>query len=244
MADRLNALEDVLKRSFEDQRLSGEERNDLTQLALSCTESEKRFLKNRAFDEYRQFLFSHDFTDSTVSGNDAAEKSKTALLGGMKWLEKTLKALDPVEPLLPDSTAHFSPGAECLEKIIGLCRSAKKSLDICVFTLSDNRLTDAILGAAARKVEVRIITDNDKSADRGSDIDYLIDRRVPVRMDASPYHMHHKFALIDNSQLINGSFNWTRSASERNQENIVITYDPKLVLIFKERFESLWETYS
>ena len=134
MTDRLNTLEDVLKRSFEDLRLSGEEKNDLTQLALSCNESEKRFLRNRAFDEYRQFLLSHDLPGAKVSAGDNSENNKTLLLAGMKWLEKTLKALDPVEPVLPDATAHFSPGAECLEKIIGLCRSAKKNLDICVFT--------------------------------------------------------------------------------------------------------------
>ena len=35
--------------------------------------------------------------------------------------------------------------------------------------------------------------------------------------------MHHKFALIDNQILLNGSFNWTERAVWENCENLVIT---------------------
>ena len=35
--------------------------------------------------------------------------------------------------------------------------------------------------------------------------------------------MHHKFALIDNQILLNGSFNWTEWAVWENCENLVIT---------------------
>ena len=35
--------------------------------------------------------------------------------------------------------------------------------------------------------------------------------------------MHHKFALIDNQILLNGSFNWTERAVRENCENLVIT---------------------
>ena len=41
--------------------------------------------------------------------------------------------------------------------------------------------------------------------------------------------MHHKFALFDGRRLMTGSFNWTRSASEQNEENLIVTADPVLV---------------
>ena len=53
-------------------------------------------------------------------------------------------------------------------------------------------------------------------------------------------HMHHKFAIFDGDLLLNGSFNWTRSASELNEENLIITPDPVLVRAFAGRFEELW----
>ena len=55
--------------------------------------------------------------------------------------------------------------------------------------------------------------------------------------------MHHKFALIDQSILITGSFNWTMQALMGNNENIIITSEPKVVNPFVEEFGNLWEKF-
>ncbi len=115
-------------------------------------------------------------------------------------------------------------------------------MDICVFTISDDQITAAILGAYKRGVKVRIISDNDKSGDRGSDIDYLKNNNLMIKLDNTAHHMHHKFAIVDNTALINGSFNWTRSASQYNEENIVISYEAKLLAEFSHLFNQLWDT--
>ena len=117
-------------------------------------------------------------------------------------------------------------------------------MDISVFTISDDRLSDAILAAHNRGIKVRLITDNDKAQDQGSDIFRLIDEGIPVRMDNTENHMHHKFALVDKSILANGSFNWTRSATDYNQENILVTNEPKLVNAYLAEFESLWNEFN
>ena len=72
---------------------------------------------------------------------------------------------------------------------------------------------------------MRIISDDDKQFDEGSDIHALREAGVPLRIDDSPFHMHHKFALVDGAWLLNGSFNWTRSASVNNEENLLVTDD-------------------
>jgi mitochondrial cardiolipin hydrolase len=66
---------------------------------------------------------------------------------------------------------------------------------------------------------------------------------IPVRFDSSPAHMHHKFVVVDNQTLATGSFNWTRSATEENQENYVVTDDPLLVDAFLHEFERLWNLF-
>jgi len=67
---------------------------------------------------------------------------------------------------------------------------------------------------------------------------------VPLRIDAGPYHMHHKFALFDERVLLNGSFNWTRSASDFNEENLLVTDQASLVADYRREFDKLWQRYA
>jgi phosphatidylserine/phosphatidylglycerophosphate/cardiolipin synthase-like enzyme len=88
---------------------------------------------------------------------------------------------------------------------------------------------------------VRILTDQDKSSDLGSDIKRFHDAGVSVRVDRSPYHMHHKFAVFDARTLLTGSYNWTRTANEFNQENVLVTDDSHFVETYSAVFHQLWE---
>ena len=88
---------------------------------------------------------------------------------------------------------------------------------------------------------VRLLTDDDKSFDRGSDIERLEAAGVPVRTDRSEHHMHHKFALFDRALVITGSYNWTRSAARHNRENLLVSDDPRLVAPYLRRFDEDWE---
>ncbi|MGB0583387.1 MAG: phospholipase D-like domain-containing protein, partial [Limisphaerales bacterium] len=134
----------------------------------------------------------------------------------------------------------FSPGNKCLKAITGLLGLAKQRVDICVFTITDNRITDAILRAHQRGVKVRIISDNDKAHDAGSDISRLESEGLPLRTDKTPDHMHHKFALVDGNTAITGSYNWTRSAANDNFENVLVTDDTQIVKPYQREFERLW----
>lgn len=134
----------------------------------------------------------------------------------------------------------FSPGEECRQAICSAIRFAEKTMDICVFTISDNQITDEILKAHKRRKSIRIITDNDKTQDLGSDIELLQEAGVEITTDHTNAHMHHKFAVFDQSKLITGSYNWTRSAAERNYENLIISTNQKLIFQFTREFENLW----
>ena len=140
------------------------------------------------------------------------------------------------------SQAFFSPGTTCVAEIVRQFQQVKRTADVCVFTITDDRITRAIIAAHERGVNVRVLTDDEKSHDLGSDIGRLIEAGITCKMDiGNPAHMHHKFAIFDDKLLLNGSFNWTRSASENNEENLIITPDPVLVKAFAGRFEELWQ---
>ncbi len=138
------------------------------------------------------------------------------------------------------SRACFSPGEDCLEAIRDEFARARRRVDVCVFTITDDRIREAMLDAKRRGVAVRVISDNDKSMDEGSDVEPLRRAGIEVRVDETEAHMHHKFAVFDGARLLTGSYNWTRSAARYNQENVVITADASLVAAFTREFERLW----
>lgn len=223
-----DSLDRQLRDSAQDLSLSNEERSALRELGAELSPDRLRFLRNRAFDIARE----------QVAANPAEA------LPMLKWVEQVVRTLDvnagPVETL---TSTYFSPGDACMQRLRALCASAKQTLDICVFTISDDRLSGVILDAHKRGVVVRIISDNDKVYDDGNDVRRLNESGIPVRVDHSEYHMHHKFALFDGKQLANGSFNWTRTATEHNDENLVVSNDRNLVRSFAQQFEVLWGRY-
>jgi phosphatidylserine/phosphatidylglycerophosphate/cardiolipin synthase-like enzyme len=137
--------------------------------------------------------------------------------------------------------AFFSPGSECLEAIRSRLLSTEFEALVCVFTISDDRLTETLLELHQRGIELRIVTDNDKVFDKGSDIRLLAHRGVPVHVDRSEHHMHHKFLVSDRRYVLTGSYNWTRTAEFANRENVVEIDDPLLAERFAEEFERIWK---
>src|SRR5205823_4046445 len=161
-----------------DRRLSGGERDALVAAVADQHPDDNRraALRARAFDLARQELITED--------------AKMVLA----WVEGVVKALagSPAKAAV-HSEAHFSPGEDCPARIVRLFAEARATADVCVFTITDDRLADALLAAHRRGVTIRVITDNDKAHDLGSDVERIAAAGVPVRIDRTPFHMHHKF---------------------------------------------------
>jgi phosphatidylserine/phosphatidylglycerophosphate/cardiolipin synthase-like enzyme len=216
--------------TFDDYCMSRGERHALRELLLDFQSDPEalNFARNRAFDMVQACL------------RESAEHR----IDAVRWLEEVVKGIDGVrdKQLCGSASAHFSPGNYCANQIIWLIRAARSSIDACVFTIADDRISDELVKAHQRGIRVRVITDDDKSHDLGSDVRRFAREGIPVKTDNSPSHMHHKFAVFDGKVLVNGSFNWTRSASQNNQENIVVMADPAIIASFSREFARLWDT--
>jgi phosphatidylserine/phosphatidylglycerophosphate/cardiolipin synthase-like enzyme len=73
------------------------------------------------------------------------------------------------------------------------------------------------------------------------DIRQLHLQGIPVKMDISKNHMHHKFMITDDRSLITGSYNWTLSAARFNHENILLTKERGVVSSYRLGFNKLWD---
>jgi phosphatidylserine/phosphatidylglycerophosphate/cardiolipin synthase-like enzyme len=218
-------IESWLAGSVSDFHLSRGERQDLAdKIAAFESLADRQAVLGRAFEIARARL------------DDPQAKRL------LEWLEDVARTTSAAhcQPAKTLAEAYFSPGDKCLRAILRVLRHARRTANICVFTITDDRVSDAILDAHRRKVSVRIATDNEKAEDPGSDVARFEAAGILVRVDRSPYHMHHKFAVLDGETLVTGSYNWTRGAARDNQENLIVTNDIRLVKPFSDTFEHLW----
>ena len=218
-------MERMLRATLDDWQLSRSERKALQSVLVEASWSDSDMARARAlaFDLAREHLL---------------REGDRALL---QWLEGVVKLLLPREGDESIAKAFFSPGSACQDALRQRIASALNRIDVCVFTITDDKLSTALLDAHRRGVKVRIITDDEKADDFGSDALALSRAGVPVKVDQSEHHMHHKFIIFDDEVLGTGSYNFTRSTARHNQENLIISNNGRLLSAFHRTFERLWQ---
>lgn len=224
-ADRIDAL---LGQTLDDFRLSRSERQAIDKLLdeQNADPADESLWRSRAF---------------ALARRAQADGGGPEILDWLEGIEKLLAHRAASARDAPaESAAYFTPGDSGPRAIAGLFNRARHSVDVCVFTITDDRIASAMLDAHRRGVTLRVISDDEKAHDTGSDIRELRRAGISLHTDRDPNHMHHKFAVFDRTTLLTGSYNWTRGAAEHNFENFIITNEAGLVTSFVREFERLW----
>jgi len=68
----------------------------------------------------------------------------------------------------------------------------------------------------------------------------LTNDRIHARADGNPNTMHHKVFIIDRAIVVTGSFNFSGSAANDNDENILILYNPDIASAYLAEFQKVW----
>lgn len=131
-----------------------------------------------------------------------------------------------------------------LRRLIELLEMATSSLDVCMYFITSQELSETIVRVHRKGVSVRIIADAAMADGSGTQIPIFRKHGVPVRMKKTSFLMHHKFLVINKAILISGSCNWTSQAFAGNWDNIIVTSAPALVVPFSQHFSQLWEEFS
>jgi len=168
-----------------------------------------------------------------------------ALVFGALWLLwpslLTRKPTAIVEEILmfPDKSGKN------LDIVVKMLDDAKYSLDVCVFTITNDSIEDALLRAHTRGLKVRIISDDLQMKCRGCELVKLCRKGIDVKHDANlSKFMHHKFCIIDQSLLLTGSFNWTAAAWKKNNENLIALSGSEVVARYQDEFDLLWSGFT
>lgn len=127
-------------------------------------------------------------------------------------------------------------------KIIPCLNNATQKIQVAMAWFTSNELFEALINALNRDVDVELILlDNAINyMYYAPDFNEFLNAGGKLRIaGAEVGFMHHKFCVIDDSVAITGSYNWTYYAETRNVENIVISDNSDIVMLFSAEFQRL-----
>jgi len=138
----------------------------------------------------------------------------------------------------------FSPneGGEAL--VVKVIESSKQELRILSYSFTSAPVTQAVLRAKKRGVNVILVADqkNNTSQDRSGKaraaLSALVNAGIDVRL-ISVFPIHHDKIVISDSNTVElGSFNYSDAAARKNSENVFVNWNnPKLAQVYLGHFE-------
>lgn len=120
--------------------------------------------------------------------------------------------------------------------------NAASTIDLAVYQLNSRPVTDALLRAHARGIQVRIVTDDEFGLEHpDSTIEELEFEGIPVRSDAPRRaFMHNKFFIIDGLYVWTGSTNITNNDLYNNNNNAILIRSRQMAENYQAEFDEMW----
>ncbi len=138
-------------------------------------------------------------------------------------------------PAFPQEV-HFAP-EENLETVdAALIGSARRTIDLASFIITDKVIIDALAAADRRGVAIRIVLDpHEPHAFR-----LQIDLADHIRIRQSDELMHLKGFVVDGETLRTGSANFTRGGEVYQDNDLIVIRDWSAAARFEAHFERMW----
>ncbi len=124
--------------------------------------------------------------------------------------------------------------------IVPLVMSATSSVHFLAFSFTDFPLADAMVQRAKAGVTVSGVIDKTQSGGTGSELGTLFCAGIAVRQDGNPQFMHNKVIIVDDRYVVTGSLNFSTSAEESNDENVIIIDNPEIARLYLQDFDKVF----
>jgi len=119
---------------------------------------------------------------------------------------------------------------------------AQQTVDMAIYELESQPITDALIRAKERGVQVRVVTDGtDGLESPDATFDQLELADIPIVSDGTRRgYMHNKFVVIDGLYVWTGSTNLKPNAFYRNNNNAMLIRSSRLAQNYTAEFEELF----
>lgn len=140
---------------------------------------------------------------------------------------------------LPDGSLdyYFSPKDKSNALIVDAINQAQTQVRFMAFSYTDDAIGQAMIAAHARGLSVAGVMERQNVKGTGSEFAILEDGGVDILADGNCYILHHKTIIIDDDVVITGSYNFTKSAEQSNDENLLIIRSPQLAAQYLAEYD-------
>jgi len=137
---------------------------------------------------------------------------------------------------------YFSPDDRTAQRIVELIRDSQSSIFFMAYSFTSDEIAEAMLERASEGVRVSgVFEEGQYYSNIGTEFDRLLAAGLDVHLDGNDRNMHHKVIIIDEAIVITGSYNFTKSAEFRNDENTLIFYNREIASRFLSEFERVYQ---
>lgn len=136
---------------------------------------------------------------------------------------------------------RFSPDDQIDDLIETLISAADESVYMLAYSFASKDIAQRLYQADKDGLDVVVICEDSKAyTDGGGQCGPLAEKGVDVFVDGySDTLMHEKAIILDQSVTIAGSFNFTRSADKRNDEQILVIQSEDIAAQFLDEFNKI-----
>lgn len=137
---------------------------------------------------------------------------------------------------------YFSPQDKAITNaVLPLIKSAKKYIYIPTFVLTEKRVTEELINAKKRGVDVKIIIDALNASIRHSKHQELRLGGLQVKTENYAGKMHSKSMIVDDKYTVIGSMNFSNSGENKNDENLIVIENSTIAKGYKDFFIYQWD---
>lgn len=131
------------------------------------------------------------------------------------------------------------------EKLIENINKAKQTIHIASFEADLTDISNALIAAKKRGVDVRWITDDEHGIEADTEPGHgqfkaMKAAGIQIKDDKRGALMHNKFWLFDGQIVWTGSTNVTVSGMFEQNNNAIVIRSAKLAAIYEKQFEEMW----
>jgi phosphatidylserine/phosphatidylglycerophosphate/cardiolipin synthase-like enzyme len=137
---------------------------------------------------------------------------------------------------------YFSPDDSTAEQIIRMILEAEESIEFLFYAFTSDGIADALIYQSNQGLQVRGVFDAyQESSGLGGEYQRMREYGLDVLLDGHHEKMHHKVIIIDSEIVVTGSYNLTRSAEIKNDENTIVIHNNDIADIYLAEFEWIYE---